>query len=123
MSTLELQGNYDFKKLLLEAVDEGLSSLGDSPKKAIYFHLERNFGIKKQDIPDRIEEFTEAIEKIFGHGARILEICIMKHLYEKVGDDFLYVPENEVLLFAEYVKAASEAQNLSRMHLSRHERP
>jgi len=123
MSTLELQRDYNFRKLLLEAVDEGLSSLGDSPKKAIYFHLERNFGIKKQDIPDRIEEFTEAIEKIFGHGARILEICIMKHLFEKVGDNFLYVPETDVLLFTEYVKAASDAQNLSRIHFSRQERP
>jgi len=104
-----LQYDRDFKKLLLEAVDEGLSSLGDSAKKAIYFSLENTFTIKKQDIPNKIEEFTEAIEKIFGHGAKILEISIMKHLYEKVGNDFEYFPERDVLLFSKYVEAACVA--------------
>ncbi len=112
MSHLQLQYDRDFHKLLLEAVDEGLSSLGDHPKKAIYFYLENAFEIKKQDIPDKIEEFTAAIEKIFGHGARILEIRIMKHLHEKVGNGFEYFPESDVLLFTGYVKAVRVALNL-----------
>ena len=106
MSTLELLRDRAFKNLLLEAVDEALSSLGDSSKHAIYFYLEKTFTIKKQDIPNKIEEFTSAIEKIFGHGAKILEIQIMKHLYEKVGNDFEYFPEKDDLLFSEYVEAA-----------------
>jgi len=106
-STLESPPrNHDFKKLLLEAVDEGLSSLGDSAKRAIYFYLEKTFKIKKQEIPNKIDEFTNAIEKIFGHGAKLIEIQIMKHLYEKVGNDFEYFPEKNDLLFTEYVEAA-----------------
>ncbi len=112
MCTLELPCNYDFKRLLLEAVDECLSSLGDSSKQAIYFYLEKAFAIKKQDIPNRIEEFTVAIEKVFGHGAKILEIQIMKRLYEKVGHDFKYSPEKSDLLFTKYVEAA-------RIHVSK----
>ena len=107
--TLESSRDRGFKKLLLEAVDEGLSSLGNSSKQAIYFHLEKTFKIKKQDIPNRIEEFTNAIEKIFGHGAKILEIQIMKLLYEKVGHDFEYFPEKDELLFTEYVSAIKVA--------------
>ncbi len=102
VSILESAYKRDFTKLLLEAVDETLSSLGDSSKRAIYFYLERNFSIKKQDIPDRIEEFTEAIEKLFGNGAKILEIQIMKHLYENLGRDFEYFSENNDLLFTDY---------------------
>lgn len=102
VSILESTYKRDFTKLLLEAVDETLSSLGDSSKRAIYFYLERNFSIKKQDIPDRIEEFTEAIEKLFGNGAKILEIQIMKHLYENLGRDFEYLSENNDLLFTDY---------------------
>ncbi|UCD39861.1 MAG: hypothetical protein JSV87_05505 [Candidatus Bathyarchaeota archaeon] len=112
MSHLQLQYNRDFQKLLLEAVDEGLSSLGDHPKKVIYFYLEKTFAIKKPDIPYKIEEFTAAIEKIFGHGAKILEIRIMQHLFEKVGNAFEYFPERDVLLFTEYVEAARVALNL-----------
>jgi len=107
VSILESQRS-NFKKLLAEAVDEALSSLGDSSKQAIYFHLEKNFAIKKQDIPNKIEEFTNAIERIFGHGAKILEIQIMSNLYEKAGKDFEYFPENEDLLFIRYVNAARE---------------
>jgi len=75
----------DFDRLLLEAVDEGLSSLGESSKEAIYFHLEKGFNIEKHEIPYKIEDFAGAIEKIFGMGASFLEILIMKRLYEKIG--------------------------------------
>jgi len=104
VSALESPHCRDFKKLLLEAIDETLSSLGDSSKRAIYFYLERNFSIEKQDIPNKIEEFTNAIENIFGNGARILEIQIMKHLYENVGSNLGYSPEKGDLFFADYIK-------------------
>jgi len=43
----------DFEKLLLEAIDDALSSLGETPKHAIYYHLEKSFNVKKQEIPYR----------------------------------------------------------------------
>lgn len=64
----------DFDKLLLEAVDEGLSSLGESPGQAIYFYLKERFNVKKQEIPHKIEAFADGIEKIFGLGANFLKI-------------------------------------------------
>ena len=100
--------NRSFEKLLLEAVDEGLSSLGDSATNAIYFHLENTFNISKQDIPYKIEEFADAIEKIFGLGAKFLEILILKRLYEKVGGIIEY-PEHEDLVFTEYVAAVKQS--------------
>ncbi|UCG37192.1 MAG: hypothetical protein JSV64_02650, partial [Candidatus Bathyarchaeota archaeon] len=75
----------DFGKILLEAIDEGLSSLGQSSRQAIYFHLEKSFNIKKQEIPLRLEVFTGAIEQIFGSGADYLEILIVNRLNEKIG--------------------------------------
>jgi len=75
----------DFERLLLEAVDEGLASIGESPKQAIYFHLEKGFKIKKQEIPQNIEAFIVAVEKIFGIGATFLETLILTALYEKTG--------------------------------------
>jgi hypothetical protein len=75
----------DFEKLLLEAVDEGLASIGESPTQAIYFHLEKSFKIKKQETPHKTEAFTLAVEKIFGIGANFLEALILKRLYEKTG--------------------------------------
>lgn len=97
-----------FQGMLLEAVDEGLSSLGDSSKLAIYFHLEKTFDIKKCDIPNRIDEFTSAIEAIFGQGAKLLQIQIMKNLHKKLGNTFEYVSEIENLAFREYLKAIED---------------
>jgi len=98
----------NFDKLLLEAVDEGLSSLGESSKQAIYFRLEKRFNIKKHEIPHKIEAFADAIEKIFGLGANFLEILIMKQLHEKVGQSFKW-PEYKELTFIEYVAVAKRS--------------
>jgi hypothetical protein len=75
----------NFSEILLAAVEESLSSLGDSPKQAILFHLEASFNIKKEHIPENITEFAKALEKIFGPGASYLEKLIAKRLYEKLG--------------------------------------
>jgi len=95
----------DFEKLLLEAVDEGLSSLGEASKQAIYFHLEKSFNIKKKEIPYKIDTFAKSIEKIFGLGANFLEIFIMKRLYEKIGGVFEW-QENTEITFTKYVTVA-----------------
>jgi hypothetical protein len=98
------QSYYD---ILLEAIDEGLSSLGESAKIAIYLHLENTFGIKKQEIPFRIDAFQEALEKLFGLGARHIEILFIKSLKVKVEVEYKWnmpsciVPE---LTFQEYLR-------------------
>lgn len=81
---LDLAQNH-FSKVLLDAVDESLSSLGDSSKQAILYHLEASFKIKKEHIPSNLTEFTKALEGIFGPGASYLEKLITQHLYEKLG--------------------------------------
>jgi hypothetical protein len=98
----------DFERLLQEAVDEGLSALGDSARQAIYYHLESNFGIRKEEIPGRVEAFAEAIMQIFGPGATFLEILIMKRLHEKVR---LNLREHsfQSLEFTEYVAMAKQS--------------
>jgi len=97
----------NFEKLLMEAIDEGLFSVGESPRRAIYFHLEKSFDIKKEDIPKKIEVFEDAIEKIFGFGADFLEVLIMKRLYEKTGGVF-ELEEATDFAFSEYVNAVKQ---------------
>jgi len=97
-----------FEKLLLEVVDDALLSLGASARQAIYFHLENKFQIAKKDIPSRLEDFTDGLEKIFGLGARFIEILIMKKLYEKIGQSLEW-DESKELVFAEYITAAKQS--------------
>ena len=76
---------YDFNKILLSAVDEGLCLLGDSPKQAVLFHLESSFQMKEENIPGNLTEFKKALEGIFGPGAVYLEKAIVRRLNEKLG--------------------------------------
>jgi hypothetical protein len=77
-------GRKKFEAVLLEAVDEAFSSLGESVKASIYFHLEQKFIIPKQDIPYKIDDFSDALERIFGMATKHLEILIMKKLHDKI---------------------------------------
>lgn len=101
----------NIRKILLEAVEEGLSSLGDSPKQAIFFHLETSFEISKDNIPANMTEFSKALEKIFGPGAVYLEKLIAKRLYEKLGLEF---QEAENWDFLEHIHNARERLPLKR---------
>jgi hypothetical protein len=96
-----------FDKILLESIDEAFSSLGESAKSSIYFHLENKFEISKSDIPDRVCDFSKALEQVFGLAAQHIEILIMKCLnnrvkctYKWVGPKWL-VPD---LTLTKYVK-------------------
>jgi nucleoside-diphosphate-sugar epimerase len=92
-----------FGKLVTEAVDNVFSSLGDSCKQAIYFHLKDRYNINKHEIPYRIEDFADALEKIFGLGAKLIEIEIMRALFTKV-QVFSYSAKQEDLSFTNYVE-------------------
>jgi hypothetical protein len=98
-----------FGRLLVQAVDEGLSTFGEFVREAVYSCLEDTFGIRKDDIPRKVEAFSDALGKIFGDAARLLEIQIMKNLYRKVGDITECFPKKEDITFTEYVCAAEHS--------------
>ena len=83
-----------FDKLLIEAIDEALSSLGAPVKNAVYQHLQDDFSIEKDMIPGQIDEFSTIIHKLFGFGASRLEIKFMANLNAKVEVD-IKMPEYE----------------------------
>lgn len=106
---MRLSVTMSFEELLLETIDEGFSSLGESCTKAIYFYLKKDFKLNKQNIPSRIEDFSEAIESIFGKGAKVLEIRIMKILFKKIGHPFPYFHNQKTLEFTKYIESARDA--------------
>jgi hypothetical protein len=75
----------DFNNIFLDAIDHSLSVLGESSKTSIYFHLEKTYGVKKQDIPRKPEEFVVAVEKLFGPGSKFIVNLISKGLCQKAG--------------------------------------
>lgn len=95
----------DFEKTLLEAVDTALLSLGESPRQAVYYHLNKSFKLQREEIPEDANEFSQALNTIFGPGAEVIEKIIVKNLYTKLN---LSLEEKTCFEFVEYVSLARE---------------
>ena len=91
-----------FEVIMMEAIDESLNSFESLDKQEIYLHLENSFKIRKQEIPCKIEKFAEAMEQMFGIGAKLIEIRIIEALHKKMPE-FMYTPRRGVVLFKKYV--------------------
>ncbi len=98
----------DFEELLMEAIDEGLSLLGESAKQAVYFYLEKTFKMNRLDIPYKIEEFTDEVEKIFGSGAKIVGLLKDFHftsMHEQIKPFLFFVNDYSFLWVVTKIKS------------------
>jgi len=105
--------NQKFDDALLNAVDFAFDSLGSSCKQALYFHLETTFHVERTEIPEKVEEFNNALRLIFKDGAVFLERLILEKLCEGLGVNF---DEKDVCSFVEAVsklRGPLEAETLS----------
>jgi len=69
-------------------VDETLEMLGRKSKPQVYTYLEKRFGLRKDEIPDRPEAFSKGLFSLFGSASRPLELKIVKKLYNRLGMEF-----------------------------------
>ena len=97
-----------FDMLLLQAIDETLNSLGKSVGQSIYFHIENKLSMARTEIPQNLKDFQEGLEKIFGEGARFIEVLIMKNLHMRLGGS-LAMKMRQQLEFLEYVDEAKKS--------------
>jgi len=72
--------------LVLESVDEMLSCLGKASKKMIYDFIKQEYGIRKEEIPARLDDFSFAVEKVFGNEAGTLDKMFVKRFERKIRD-------------------------------------
>jgi hypothetical protein len=96
----------EFNQLILEAIDDALSVLGDEPvKSSFYYHLEKRANIEHHEIPNKLEDFHEALTGLFYDGAVILERRICRSLYAKLHFE---LPRDNGCTLKECVREALE---------------
>jgi hypothetical protein len=69
-------------------VDEGVGFLDKHGKAAMYYQVEKRFDLKREEIPKKLEVFGEALDGLFGYGAKIIEFQIIRNLSEKLDLEF-----------------------------------
>ena len=92
-----------FNQLLLEAIDDSLSVLGEEPKGALYQYLLTMHSLNREDIPDKLGEFSGGLKKALGGASSVIQRIILRKLFQKLGSNFRESPELE---FVDHVRDA-----------------
>jgi hypothetical protein len=67
-------------KEIMDAVTDTFSIFGPNTSKVLMFHLENQFGLKPEDIPNRPQDFHAILQQLFGNYAASLELAICKQI-------------------------------------------
>ena len=67
---------------LIESIDAALSALGTSTRDSILLYLRKKYSISMEDIPQRMDEFLQALRSLLGYGARVIEKLVIARLVE-----------------------------------------
>lgn len=91
------------KAILIEVIDETLQAvIGESGKEVVYYYLQNSYAIKKENIPENLEAFTEFLNNFFGSGAKVIEKTIMKNLCLKLG---IKIKQTEDIKLTQFIKS------------------
>lgn len=76
-------------ELLIKCVDEALKEIfGETATGIIYGYLRDNHSLKREEIPERLEDFERGLEKILSSGAWVTERMALKNLYSNFGLEY-----------------------------------
>jgi hypothetical protein len=87
-------------EIILQAIDQSLSALGDGPKQALWSFIEKDSNISRQKVPQNVEEFEQTLQKVFGLGYKFLDSLFKKYLSDATGENL-----NEYTSFAASVRS------------------
>lgn len=73
---------------LREASDQGLLVLGEIVRETIYQRIERTHQVKREEIPEKLGTFHEALQVMFGARVKVIERLIARDLYGRLGLNF-----------------------------------
>ena len=93
-----------FNTVLVEVVSEVLRNiLGETVASIVIYHLERDYFLRIEDIPEKPDRFEYAIKDLFREGAYIIERRITEELYRRLGLNYKKI---EGYGFLDYIKEA-----------------
>jgi len=88
--------------LLSKVVIETLKQVfKEDGAETVYAFIENNSHLKRKEIVEKPEVFSEGLGRILGSGGSVIESLILKNLYRKFGLKFR---EKEGYEFSDYVK-------------------
>lgn len=97
----------DWNSFFAETVDETLKQVfKEEGATVIYEFLENQSSLQLEDVADKPEVFSAALERLMVSAAHVIEQTILNKLYSKLGLKF---EEKNGYKFADYIKELREA--------------
>lgn len=88
-----------FGKVLTEAVQEGLNSIGPSISEAVLFYIQKKAGVQSHQCDLDPEIYDDCLKAIFGWGAEIVEkkilerLCLKLEVQLQIKSGFVFIDE------------------------------
>lgn len=92
---------------LREASDHGLLVLGEVVRTTIYQRIERTHQVRREEIPEKLGTFHEALQVVFGAPAKVVERLIAKELYDRLGLSFTAHNDWTIVEYFDHAKKAN----------------
>ena len=111
----------NFEEIVLEAVEKALKEFGESTSEIIYSMINRDYAIKKEEIPEKFELFVQAIRSLFGSGSKTVEALILENLFAKLGPnsvEFQTIAATMILVSPEFKQNFEPNKYGSQINLS-----
>ena len=89
------------------AVDEALLVPGEIVRTAIYDRIERSYQLRREEIPEKLETFHQALQDLTGASAKVMEKLIAKSLYRRLKLNFT---QHDGWTLVDYVNHAKGAK-------------
>lgn len=91
---------------LLQATDHGLLALGEIASESVYNRIEKTHGVRREEIPQKLDIFHKALVDLLGAGASVVEKLIAKNLYSRLGLNFGYHEDWTLVTYVNYARKA-----------------
>ena len=94
--------------------------LGEIVRETIYQHIERTHHVKREEIPEKLDTFHEALQVMFGARVKVVERLIVRDFYCRLGLNFM---AHDDWTIVEYFDNAKKAGELNLDLIKQHSNP
>ena len=83
-------------------------ALGEIVRETIYQRIERTHQVKREEIPEKLDTFHEALQVVLGGPVKVVERLIAKDFYGRLGLNFTAHNDWTIVEYFDNTKKAKE---------------
>lgn len=113
-----LERSLEFDEAFLRAIDSAFELVGPNVWRTIMRTVQDQFGLKREELVEKLETFDEALVATLGPGASLVERLILKRLHAELGIDEFPMSQEDFAARVRTVQAYYFTPERKRKHLN-----